>query len=238
MNEIWNTQTNEELCIEYQQTLNNDLYEYFLSRNTGLIMKYISPIIAKHPEQKEDLIQAGKIAIWEAMRRFDIEKGIKFSTYCYFYLKKNMWHNRHEEMLVKVPINLMNHMDEVKEKVPYAVTDTISMNTQVAYGDNTDGEMTIENMIASPDQSPLDIVMTKDNLEYLIKLAEDCLSPRQLQCLKLYYGLDGDEPKTLQQIGDMFNVTRERIRQILEKTLHILRAYCKKRKVDDEEQYA
>lgn len=234
MNEIWNAQTNEDLCKEYQQTMSNELYEYFLSRNMGLMMDYLGPIIAKHPEQKEELIQQGRVAMWEAMRRFKPDNDTKFSTYCYFYFKKNVWHHWHEQFIVTVPINLMNKMNEVKEKVPYAAVDTISTETSFSNNEG-DTDMTLGDTLASEEPDPLAVLMEKDSLEYLMKLAKQCLSPRQLNCLVLYYGLDGHEPRTLQEVGDMFHVTRERIRQILEKALHKLRVFYKRQGVRDED---
>lgn len=234
MKETWDTLTNEDLCIEYQQTHSNDLYEYFLSRNIGLIMDYLGPIIQKHPDQKEELVQECKIAMWEAMNKFNPEKEVKFTTYCHYFFKKNIWHHWHRLYAVHIPINLMTHIDEVKEKIPYAVFDFDSLDRSVNLNEEGSGhEIALEELVAADQPSPEDIAIQKDELDYILKLARNNLNGRALSVLILRYGLDGNQPMTLQQIGDIYHVTRERIRQVLEKALNKLKEVYLTAKQDD-----
>ena len=228
MKETWDTLTNEQLVLEYQATRSDELFEYFLSRNMGLIMDYCGGIIAKHPDQKDDILQSCRMALWEAMVNYKTDSGAKFTTYSYFYFRKNMWHHWHHQLPVSMPINLMGHTDEVKEKLPNVMLETTSMDQTMDFGDGEgSGSFTLGDTLASPEPSPLDVLLEKDGLDYVVSTAKRVLSPRQYQILILYFGLDRHEARTLQEVADMYNLTRERIRQILEKALIKLRKYLK-----------
>lgn len=217
MKETWDALTNEELCIEYQKTRDNILFEYFLSRNRGLIESYMGPIIRKYPEQKDELLQRGQIAMWEVMKRFDVSKETKFSTYLYYYFKNELQHYFHEQFMTHIPINLIQHLNEVKEKIPYAAIDTESLS-QTLFSSESGSDVTLEELIPSDNPNPLDIVLDKDRSERIMKIL-DKLSPRESKCIQMYFGLNGYEPCTLEIIGKEYNVTRERIRQIIVKAL-------------------
>ena len=234
MKEIWDAQSNEELCKEFQETQNNALFEYFLSRNYGLILDYIFPFTRKYPNQKEELEQECIMAMWEAMLKFDIDKQAKFSTYVHYFFKKNMWHYWHRQQIVKVPINLLGKFDEVKAKNPNVVFEAESLN-QTLYTTDDGSERTLEDMVADESEpSALDIVMTKEVSELLLKLL-DKLSPRESHCVQLYFGLNGYKPHTLQMIGDIYKVTRERIRQVIEKALSKIKRLCERRGYNEED---
>lgn len=224
MKETWDAQTNEALCIEYQETKSDTLYEYFLSRNIGLIMDYLGPIIRKHPDQKEELVQTCKVAMWEAMNKYNPEKEVKFTTYCHYFFKKNVWHHWHSQYSVHLPINLMTKLDEVREKVPYAVLDFESLDKPISAGDDSGAETTLEEFIAADQPSPEEVAIEHNRAEQLLKIL-DKLSPRESKCLQMYYGLNGYAPHTLQQIGNVYNVSRECIRQVLEKALKKVKRY-------------
>lgn len=224
MKEIWDTRTNEELCAEYQETKNNDLFEYFLSRNYGLILKYIGPIINKHPEQRDELEQAGRLAMWSAMKKFNVEKGFKFSTYVQYWFRRNVRLHYASQQTVRIPINLLSKLDEVYEKAPYAIIQSESINKTIYSGDNG-SDCTLEDTLASDEPSPFDIVRSKEQEEILLKLLSK-LNPRENQCVQMYYGLNGYKPHTLQMIGEYYHVTRERIRQVIEKALGKIKRMC------------
>lgn len=236
MKEIWDTRTNEELCLEYQETKSNKLFEYFLSRNIALIMNYIQPILRKHFDQKEELVETCRVAMWEAMCKYSPDKECKFSTYVYYFFKKNVWHHWHSQLSVTTSINAMNKLQEIRERCPYIIFDTISLSTpKGCRPEEVNNPDTIEDLIPSDDPTPEEVLVQQDNLDYLIRLGKKVLSPRTLNCLMLYYGLDGNGPRTLQQIGDMYHVTRERIRQVLEKGLRKLKIHYLKERQEDEE---
>lgn len=223
MEEIWNTRTNEELCYEYQETKNNDLFEYFLSRNYGLIFKYINPIISKYPEQQEELEQACRIAMWSAMNKFNVEKGSKFSTYVQYWFRRNVRLHYASQKTVHIPINLLSKLNEIYENMPYAIIHSESINKTI-HSDNG-SECTLEDTLASNDPSPFDIARSKEQEEILLKLLSK-LDARESKCVQMYYGLNGYKSHTLQMIGDYYHVTRERIRQIIEKALCKIKRIC------------
>lgn len=235
MKETWDALTNEELCIEYQKTRDNILFEYFLSRNYSLMMDYLNPIIRKHPEQKDSLEQVGRTAIWEAMCKFDSSKEVKFSTYVRFFFRKNVWHHWHEETnLIKIPINLLTKLDEVQEKVPYAVFEAESMNKTICDSGEGGHETTLEEMIPADQPDPLELAIQEEESRTILKILSK-LRPRESKCVQMYYGLNGYKQHTLQMIGDEYGVTRERIRQILSKALKRIKCYYLEEKYNDEE---
>lgn len=235
MKETWDALTNEELCIEYQKTRDNILFEYFLSRNYGLMMDYLNPIIRKHPEQKDNLEQVGRTAMWEAMCKFDHLKEVKFSTYINYFFRKNVWHHWHEEVnLIKIPINLLTKLDEVREKVPYAVFEAESMNKTICDSGEGGYEITLEEMIPADQPDPLELAIQEEQSRIILKILSK-LRPRESKCVQMYYGLNGYKQHTLQMISDEYGVSRERIRQILSKALRRIKCYYLEEKYNDEE---
>lgn len=235
MKETWDALTNEELCIEYQKTRDNILFEYFLSRNYGLMINYLDPIIRKYPEQKDNLEQVGRTAIWEAMCKFDPSKEAKFSTYVHFFFRKNVWLHWHEEAnLIKIPINLLNKLDEVREKVPYAVFGAESINKTICDSGEGGHETTLEEMIPADQPDPLELAIQEEQSRIILKILSK-LRPRESRCVQMHYGLNGYKQHTLQMIADEYGVSRERIRQILSKALRRIKFYYLEEKYNDEE---
>ena len=79
--ENWDLLTNEELCLLYQQdTNNNELFEYFLDRNKNLMYKFIHKYINKHPDYKDDIENLATVAMWNTMRKFEIDKNTKYKN--------------------------------------------------------------------------------------------------------------------------------------------------------------
>lgn len=222
MKEIWDAKTNEELCLEYQQTNNEDLYKYFLKRNYKLIYKYFNKYISEHLDEKDEMLQQGEIAIWEAMKNFKQINDYKFTTYVYYFFKKNAWHHLYEKRQVGYNINYMGKLKELKKKEPFIVTEICSLD-KVLYTSNDEFGTTLMANIAIDKKDVLDEVIEKEDYERIISLIKKVLKPSEYKCIVMRYGLNGDNPKTLQQIGNIYNLSRERIRQIIDRSLDKIR---------------
>lgn len=224
MNKDYTRMTNEELCVEYQKTLDNDLFEYFLAKNEGLIYYFIGNYLVKFPEsEREDIVQHCRIAMWEAMQRFDISKNTTFSNYYYYYAKKGMEQYLREANLgqVRIPVHARRAYKtdpRYKEIIDQVLVCSLDAQVEGYESETTLGEI-IEDRNALSGTDYIDITTN----HAAIKDALRCLSPRQITCVTQYFGLDGGGKRTLTEIGEQYGLTRERIRQIIARALEKLR---------------
>lgn len=118
--------------------------------------------------------------------------------------------------------------DEIREiQRIIEMTNVTSLSTPV--GDE-ESESEMGDFIVDETPSPQEIVEEKDRNEFLLEVIHACLKPREEKVIIELYGLETGQRKTLQEVGDMFNVTRERIRQIEAKAIRHLKWYIMTKK--------
>ena len=223
MEEKWTTMTNEELCTEYQQTNNEKLFDYFLSRNMGLIYNFMHKYISMEPWNKENFIGRGKMAFWKATRKFDSSRG-SFSNYLYFFLRKEMIFEKLERIRFHIPFNMLkDYQDKAKDNGTW-INQVLSTEQILNTDDDSNSDKKLLDTIADETQD-YNYDQFSEN-QYLLQLV-DKLSARQKAMITEYFGLKDGIPKTLQMLGDKYGVTRERIRQIVAKGIKKLRIYYK-----------
>ena len=223
MEEKWTTMTNEELCTDYQQTNNEELFDYFLSRNIGLIYDFMYQYISREPWNKENFIGRGKMAFWKATRKFDSSRG-SFSTYLYFFLRKEMIFEKLERIRFHIPFNMLkDYQDKAKDNGTW-INQVLSTEQILNADDDSNSDKKLLDTIADETQD-YNYDQFSEN-QYLLQLV-DKLSARQKAMITEYFGLKDGIPKTLQMLGDKYGVTRERIRQIVAKGIKKLRIYYK-----------
>lgn len=223
MEEKWTTMTNEELCTEYQQTNNEKLFDYFLSRNIGLIYNFMRQYISMEPWNKENFIGRGKMAFWKATRKFDRSRG-SFSNYLYFFLRKEMIFEKLERIRFHIPFNMLkDYQDKAKDNGTW-INQVLSTEQILNADDDSNSDKKLLDTIADETQD-YNYDQFSEN-QYLLQLV-DKLPARQKAMVTEYFGLKDGIPKTLQMIGDKYGVTRERIRQIVAKGIKKLRIYYK-----------
>jgi RNA polymerase primary sigma factor len=198
----------------------------------------------------EDLINEGNVGLIKAAQRFDHRRGFKFISYAVWWVRQGMLQALAEQSrIVRLPLNRAGALyrigkvsraltqelgrqptiDEIAKRVrlPHdEVRDTMSIaSTYQSLDDPFEDDEDNTLMDCIPDESSArpDDVSFGRSLEDEMRAALGCLEPREEKILRLYFGIDGAEPLTLEQIGGRMGLTRERIRQIKEKALSKLR---------------
>ena len=197
-----------------------------------------------------DLISAGNMGLITAAERFDENKGFKFISYAVWWIRQAILQTLAEQSrTVRLPLNKIGLLYKISKAarllqqertddpnpedianeldVPVEdVRETMMCGRSVRSLDATFKEEEDHSLLdILPDErqeSPENLVM-RGCLRGQIDNALGSLVGREAEILRLYFGLDGEEPMTLDQIGVRFGLTRERVRQIKEKALHRLR---------------
>ena len=197
-----------------------------------------------------DLINEGNLGLIKAAKRFDETRGFKFISYAVWWIRQSILQALAEQSrIVRLPLNRVGALNRIgrafssleqefeREPSPselaeeldmslYEVADTLkisgrhlSMDAPFAQGEDNRLLDVIQD-----DRSPLpDHTLIEESLRTEVRRALSTLSEREAEVIRLYFGLDREHALTLEEIGEKFNLTRERVRQIKEKAIRRLR---------------
>ncbi|MFH2033495.1 MAG: sigma-70 family RNA polymerase sigma factor [Candidatus Margulisiibacteriota bacterium] len=206
-----------KLINKWQQ--NNDFAarELLIKHNLKLVYKCAAICSNRrflYASITQDLIQAGVIGLMEAINKFDPSRGLSFSTYAPHWI----FHHINQEIAkigasLRIPDHALNDFLSGNNTNPAKWAARAHRRISIGSPETAsilDAEPTMQGLI--------DLTPEKIDLSFLL----DTLPPKARKILQEHYG---DPPKTLQQIGDSLNVTRERIRQIEEQAVNDLREY-------------
>jgi len=198
-----------------------------------------------------DLINEGNVGLMKAAKRFDETKGFKFISYAVWWIRQSILqaiveHSR----IVRLPLNKVGSYNKVNEAfisfvqefereptneelaelldmTPKEVSNMLKGNGRHVSVDapisGEDGDSTMLDIISGEDDESPDTSLMEQSLKEEVQQGLSILSPREVEVLSAYYGLNGYKPLTLEEIGEMYDLTRERVRQIKERAIRRLR---------------
>jgi len=197
-----------------------------------------------------DLINEGNLGLIKAAQRFDETRGFKFISYAVWWIRQSILQALAEQSrIVRLPLNKIgalnkinktfNALEQKYERAPsndeiankleldeHDVKETVRNNGRHLSMDaplTSDDDTNLYDVFKSnSDQTPEKGLMT-DSLRTEVRRVLDTLNPREADVLRFYFGLDHAAQLTLEEIGDKFDLTRERVRQIKEKAIRKLK---------------
>jgi len=197
-----------------------------------------------------DLIQEGNVGLVTAARKFDVDQGVKFISYAVWWIRQAILAAlANQGRAVRVPLNrasdlarIFRERERLKQELgrdpttdevavaalltPEVVTSLQTLNAaeirlDAPIGDSEDSQL-VERFMFEEAERPEEQVEERLLAEQ-IERALDTLTPRDARVVRLYFGLDGGREHTLEEIGNMLGVTRERVRQLRDRALKRLR---------------
>lgn len=198
-----------------------------------------------------DLINEGNVGLMKAARRFDETKGFKFISYAVWWIRQSILQAIVEySRIVRLPLNKVGSYNKVNEAfisfvqefereptndelaelldmTPKEIANMLKGNSRHVSVDapisGEDGDSTMLDTISSDENMSPDMSLMEQSLKDEVQQGLSILSPREVEVLSAYYGLNGYKPLTLEEIGELYSLTRERVRQIKERAIRRLR---------------
>jgi RNA polymerase primary sigma factor len=199
-----------------------------------------------------DLINEGNVGLIKAAERFDETRGFKFISYAVWWIRQSILQALAEQArIVRLPLNKIGSInkinrayseleqlferppsaDELAEHLEISVEDVrqslantgrhISMDAPLMEGEENSSSM--YDVLPNDAMPSPETGLNKESLRKEIERSLSTLTGREGDVVRLYYGLNGRQPLTLEEIGDLFDLTRERVRQIKEKAIRRLK---------------
>lgn len=224
-----------------------------LERLTKANLRFVVSVAKQYQNQGltlPDLINEGNLGLIKAAQRFDETRGFKFISYAVWWIRQSILQALAEQSrIVRLPLNKIGSINKINkmyafleqshQRVPSAeeiakeldmsesdVKESmknsgrhISMDAPLVEGE----ESNLYDVLRSGESPNPDKELMHESLKIEIERALTTLTSREGDVIRLYFGLNGNHPMTLEEIGEMFELTRERVRQIKEKAIRRLK---------------
>jgi RNA polymerase primary sigma factor len=229
--------------------------EHLIKANTRLVVSIAKKYIGRGVPFL-DLIQEGNLGLMKAVSKFEYQRGFRFSTYATWWIRQTITRSIADQgRTIRIPVHMTDRIrllyktaHKLEQRLGRPATpeelaldlevdctkvqwmlqvSRIPISLESPVGDEDDSEfgMFVEDVeTPSPSQTALDN-MLRERVEEVLST----LSPREARILRLRFGLENGHPYTLEEVGQKFGLTRERIRQIEGKALRRLRHPCRSR---------
>jgi RNA polymerase primary sigma factor len=227
--------------------------ELALEKLTKANLRFVVSVAKQYQNQGlslPDLINEGNLGLIKAARRFDETRGFKFISYAVWWIRQSILQALAEQSrIVRLPLNKIGSINKInkayavleqkferpptaeevaklldltEDEVKQAMKNSgrhVSMDAPLIEGEDSN----MYNVIGSEDSPNPDEGLMIDSLRQEISRALATLTPREGEVVRAYFGLNGEHAMTLEEIGEAFDLTRERVRQIKEKAIRRLK---------------
>lgn len=224
-----------------------------LEKLTKANLRFVVSVAKQYQNQGltlPDLINEGNLGLIKAAQRFDETRGFKFISYAVWWIRQSILQALAEQSrIVRLPLNKIGSINKINktyafleqahERIPSAeeiakeldmtVNDVkesmknsgrhVSMDAPLVEGEDSN----LYDVLRSGESPNPDKELLHESLKTEIERALETLTPREADVVRLYFGLGNQHPMTLEEIGETFDLTRERVRQIKEKAIRRLK---------------
>jgi len=224
-----------------------------LEKLTKANLRFVVSVAKQYQNQGltlPDLINEGNLGLIKAAKRFDETRGFKFISYAVWWIRQSILQALAEQSrIVRLPLNKIGsinkinktyaYLEQAHERMPSAeeiakeldmtISDVkesmkntgrhVSMDAPLVEGEDSN----LYDVLRSGESPNPDRQLLHESLRTEISRALETLTPREADVVRLYFGLSNQHPMTLEEIGETFDLTRERVRQIKEKAIRRLK---------------
>lgn len=224
-----------------------------LERLTKANLRFVVSVAKQYQNQGltlPDLINEGNLGLIKAAQRFDETRGFKFISYAVWWIRQSILQALAEQSrIVRLPLNKIGSInkinktyafleqsherppsaEEIAKELDMTINDVkesmknsgrhVSMDAPLVEGEDSN----LYDVLRSGESPNPDKELIHESLKTEIVRALETLTPREADVVKLYFGLGENHPMTLEEIGETFDLTRERVRQIKEKAIRRLK---------------
>ena len=227
--------------------------EVALEKLTKANLRFVVSVAKQYQNQGltlPDLINEGNLGLIKAAQRFDETRGFKFISYAVWWIRQSILQALAEQSrIVRLPLNKIGSInkinktyafleqsherppsaEEIANELDMTINDVkesmknsgrhVSMDAPLVEGEDSN----LYDVLRSGESPNPDKELIHESLRTEIERALETLTPREADVIKLYFGLGNHHPMTLEEIGETFDLTRERVRQIKEKAIRRLK---------------
>lgn len=261
--EVQDFKENRSYIEDIQKNKNMETMETLIKANERLILKEVNRYIRYQTSSMDfdDLYQLGCIGLLKALKRFDLKQEYEFSTYAIYWIRQTIIKGiNNESLVIRIPayqwelfmkLSKLETRSEIQfNKVDYEwiskelnmtmekllevlkIRNTFMNNISLDSPVGIDGDTKLGEFIADEDHNIEEIILNmdlRDKLEDMLEILDD----RSKDIIIKRFGLDGQAPMSLQEIGDIYNISRERVRQIENQSLNKLKHPSRIKKIKD-----